>query len=84
MDQQKISAVYAEMQKWKMMAIVVAPGGEIVSAIGYDGTLKGLPRAEDLAALHPNAFIRYLGCGQVRSAQELEDIVKDLTSPPAA
>lgn len=80
MKSQNLSTVFAEMQRWKMTAIAVAPNGHIVSAIGYDGTLKELPRAEDILSLHPHAFLRYLGRNQVRSAAELAEIVKEMTT----
>lgn len=80
MEYQSLSTVFAEIQRWKMTAIAVAPDGKIVSAIGYDGTLKELPRAEDILSLHPNAFIRHLGRTQVRSAAELAEIVREMTA----
>jgi hypothetical protein len=78
MESENFSAVFAEMQRWKMTAIAVAPSGKIVSAIGYDGTLKELPRAEDILSLHPQALVRHLGRNQVRSAAELAEIVKEM------
>jgi len=80
MEYQSLSTVFAEIQRWKMTAIAVAPDGHIVSAIGYDGTLKELPRAEDILSLHPNASIRHLGRTQVRSAAELGEIVREMTA----
>ncbi len=80
MEYQTLSTVFAEIQRWKMTAIAVAPDGKIVSAIGYDGTLKELPRTEDILSLHPNVFIRHLGRTQVRSAAELAEIVREMTA----
>jgi hypothetical protein len=80
MEHQNFSTIFAEIQRWKMTAIAVTPSGQIVSAIGYDGTLKELPRAEDILTLHPNAFIRHLGRNQVRSAAELAEIVREMTA----
>jgi len=82
MNQQHWSAVFAEIQKWKMTAIAVTASGEIVSAIGYDGTLRELPRAEEIWALHPDASIRHLSRSQVRSVAELLEIVRGMTCPP--
>jgi hypothetical protein len=79
-NQQNLYTVFAEMQKWKMTAIAVAASGEIVSAIGYNGTLNELPRAEDIWTLHPNTTIRHLSRGQVRSVAELGEIVREIVA----
>jgi len=78
MNQKKLSTIFAEIQQWKMTAIAVTASGEIVSVIGYDGTLKELPRAEEIWSLHPHTFIRHLSRGQVRSAAELGQIVSEM------
>jgi hypothetical protein len=84
MKQDNFARAFAEIQRSKMTAIAVAASGEIVTAIGYDGSLKELPRAEEILTQHPNTFIRYLYRGQVNSPAELEEVVRQMILPAAS
>jgi len=78
MNQEKLSRVFAEIQRWRMTALAVSADGEIISAIGYDGSLKDLPRTEEILAAHPDAVIKHIGRSQVRSASDLVELVRGL------
>jgi len=76
---------FLEIQKHRMSAIAVTQSGEIVLAIGYNGTLKELPRVEELLALCPNTLILYFSRSQVQSVAELRERVREKVCPlPAA
>lgn len=83
MNPSNLSTVFSEIQRWKMAAIAVSESGEIVLAIGYDGTLKELPRVEEIWMLRPNTWVKHLSRSQVRSEAELAEIVRGMVGPPA-
>jgi len=81
MMQQRFNDIFRETQNHKMTAIAVATSGEILLAIGYDGTLKEMPTVEEMQALYPNAIIRYLSRSQVSSPADLVKIVSETVYP---